>query len=207
MMKRSVSLFVTLCACAAAAHATIIPYWVTDGVYVPNQGFGGNFHNASVSVYIDPAQTTWIAWHDKTEPTIVNNNPFVGGYNWLGVDDYLNLTVTTPAGNTYTRRMDYNGSYGDPSGPQAVIFGAAPDAPNVERWNFSQQHTTFDLPGLFNDVITDPGTYTFDFAFHDAWYGSYGHTDIYLLVDAVPEPASLILLAFGSLLTSKRRRR
>ena len=121
------------------------------------------------------------------------------------LDDWLFLNVTTPGGSSYDRRMDYNSSYGTPSGHQAVIFGAAADAPNVERWNFGQVHTTFDMDGLFNDMMTTAGTYTFDFAFYDGYSGSYGHPDIYLLVDVIPEPASFSLLLLGAIPLLRKR--
>ena len=177
-------------------------HWVADADWHGSVGYGGNFDNASVSVYIDPSITNWIAWHDQTTPDVIGVQEFVGDWgNWLGIDDWMYLEVTTPGGSSYNRQMDYNSSYGTPSGHQAVIFGVAADAPNVERWNLGQVHTTFDMDGLFNDVITVAGTYTFDFAFWDGYSGSYGHPDIYLLVETevIPEPAMLALLGLGLL--------
>ena len=99
--------------------------------------------------------------------------------------------------------MDYNSSNGTASGPQAVIYGSAADAPNVERWNSSGIHTTFDEAGPFTSFFDAQGAgdYAFNFAFWDGYSGSYGFPKIYLLVDAdlsvIPAPSALILGSIG----------
>lgn len=169
-------------------------------------GAGPGFANATVDVFVDPAVTDWIAWHDQTLPTDVGGQDFVGSYTWIAVDDYLNLTVTNPSGASLTVQMDYNDAFGTSTGPQAVIFGTAADAPNVERWNLSQVHKTFDEPGAFNGLFTSAGNYTFSFSFYNIWTRNYGMPDVYLLVNTadqeIPEPATWFL--FGSGLAALR---
>ena len=131
------TLIIMLSMCSIG-YADIISYHVIDSMAGTNNydyntySYNYNFANSTVSgVYIDPAQTNWIAWHNQTTPYVHSSGQlFVGSYTWLGVDDYLTLTITDPLGNTLTRTMDDNGSYGDPFGPQAVIFGTAAAAPN-----------------------------------------------------------------------------
>ena len=85
----------------------------------------------SISVQINPAITNWIAWHDLTSPTIVDGAPYVGDYAWIAVNDYFDLTIKNPNGSTARVRMDYNNALADSYGPQAVIYGDAALAPNV----------------------------------------------------------------------------
>jgi hypothetical protein len=164
---------------------------------VPAYAYGGNFKNASITVSLDPSRTNWIAWHDHTTPDIYGTREIAGSNDWLGVDDYMFVTITNPAGvNTPRTRMDYNDGSGTPQGAQAVMYGSAAVAPDVKRGS-----RILDEAGLFTSFFDSSGAgdYTFRFEFWDGFYGSYRNPDIYLLVDAetVPVPGAALLAVLG----------
>ncbi len=161
-----------------------------------------------MSVYIDPSITNWVAWHDRTTPTVVGGVDYVGSYSWIAVDDYFDLTVTNPGGTSATIRMDYNDGLGVSSGPQAVIFGTAAAAPNVARWGASWSPASagtaanpkiFNEAGAFNSLFTTAGTYSFSFLGGNTGATHVSHPDMYLLVDAtvVPVPGAVLLGILG----------
>jgi len=176
-----------------SAHLIHEEYWV-------GSGYGGNYLNPSppTSVYVDPAVTNWIAWHNQTTPREAGGQEYVGGEWWLGTDDYFYLTIVNPDGASSKLRMDYNYSNGAWSGTQAVIYGTAADAPDVSRWNGSAWQV-IDEGGLFNSFCdtSGAGEYTFSFEFWDGYSGSRGIPDFYLLVDTedavAPEPSTLVI--------------
>ncbi|MCP4607278.1 MAG: hypothetical protein GY845_01000 [Planctomycetes bacterium] len=165
-------------------------------------GYGGNYLNTSLSVYVDPSITNWIAWHDQTTPDLIGGVEYVGDNSWLGTDDYFYLTITkSGGGSSGAILMDYNSSMGTASGPQAVMYGTAADAPNVHRSDLYGVHKYFDEAGPFTSFFDaqGAGNYTFNFAFWDGYSGSYGIPDMYLLVDAavVPVPGAVLLGMLG----------
>jgi hypothetical protein len=167
--------------------------------------------NTSVSTYIDPSITNWVAWHDQTSPTVVGGNSYVGSYTWIGVDDYFTLTITNPSGTSLTKLMDYNDGMGVSSGPQAVIFGTAAVAPDVKRWSpYVGYSGTFDEAGVFDSIFTTAGTYTFSFYGGNTGSTVIGYPDMYLLVDEisyVPVPSAVLLCGIGMGIAGLRLRK
>ena len=165
--------------------------------------------NTSMSTYIDPSITNWVAWHDRTTPTVVGGVDYVGSYSWIAVDDFFTLTVTNPGGTSTSILMDYNDAWGVSSGPQAVIFGTAAAAPNVARWGASwtpqpaggtaANPKIFNEGGAFNSLFTTAGTYTFSFLGGNTGASTVSHPNMYLLVDAtvVPVPGAVLLGMLG----------
>jgi hypothetical protein len=167
---------------------------------------------ATANVYIDPKATTWIGW--STVPQLITvagqgTSLYLGG----SVDDYFDLTITNPLGESVTVRLDANSVWGNYEGPQAVILGEAATTPDAYRRSpyFGQPpdvDSFIDEAGAFNTFFALPGSgagiYNFDFAFGDlnnGWIA--GHGDIYLLADvskvtsAVPEPETWLMLLVG----------
>lgn len=178
--------------------------------------------NETVSMYINPARTNWVAWHDQTTPTIHEGKEYVGDVAWIGVDDFFTLTITNPSGATLGGRMDYNDAWAVSSGPQAVIYGTAADSPDVTRWGASWSPSyyprspyikIFDEPGAFNSIFTTAGTYSFEFVSGNTGSTYVSYPDMYLLADiepvaTVPAPSAMVLGLIGlGAINSRLRRR
>ena len=161
---------------------------------------GAEYDFASVSLFIDPAVTNWIAWNNAPE-VVVSRASRPGevflGPGGFGTDDLISLTVVSPDGGSLTVDLDRNDATGRWSGPQNVIFGSAAAAPDVFRQypsfapvpgpgdTFAGPNTEFfiDEAGSHNAIFTTAGTYEFRFSFRNTATKSAGHPDIYLLVD------------------------
>lgn len=188
------------------AQALLISQFVDDP-YITYTG-GVPYDTAFANMYLDPENTIWLAWNtfpDVRIPNPANENEFYLGNGGFGTDDYFDLTITNPTGQSQTVRMDYNNFSGISSGPQNVIFGSEADAPDAYRcFTFSQ---IFDEAGAFNSIFNVAGDYGFSFAFGDNQNGdSATHDEIWLIGEVydssapiVPEPSTIILLFVGLL--------
>jgi hypothetical protein len=212
-MRNVVLVVISITAISVSSTQADISSTLIHNNYWFGSGYGGNYLNTSISVYIDPSITNWIAWHDHVAPDFIGTREYVGDHdNWLGTDDYFYLTISKSGGATSSRlRMDYNSGMGTASGTQAVIYGSAADAPDVHRSNLYGQHLYLDEAGLFTSFFDAQGAgmYNFNFQFYDGYSGSYGIPDMYLLVDevAVPLPGAVLLGALGLGVTGLRLRR
>ncbi|MDT8302590.1 MAG: hypothetical protein RQ760_13985 [Sedimentisphaerales bacterium] len=175
-------------------------------MHIANGGAG--YLNTSMSAYIDPSITNWVAWHDQITPTVIGGVSYVGSNSWIAVDDYFDLTITNPTGASATVRMDYNDGSAVSSGPQAVIFGTAAAAPDVRRWGASWSPASagtaanpkiFDEAGAFNSLFTTAGTYNFSFQSGNTGANYVSYPNMYLLVDStvVPVPGAVLLGMLG----------
>jgi hypothetical protein len=181
----------------------------------PAQYFGvpasGQYATATTTFFVDPAKTDWLAWNRFPDLRAVSDTSpgtlFLGTYT-PEVDDYFNLTVTNPLGQSMTVAMDQNGVLGAPIGLQSMIFGTAVAAPDVARGDNFHTPSFFDEAGGFNSIFTTAGNYRFDFSFQNIG-GPAGYPDVYLLAHTVPEPSSMILIVggLGALVAYGARRR
>ena len=184
--------------------------------YLPaNVASGLQYAWNSVSLYIDPASTNWIAWSDSFGTPPGTADPYACppgsciGRHGFGTDDFIRMTITGPTG-ALTLDIDHNDAYGNYTGPQMILFGTAAAAPDVYRRGLYGPTHYINEGGAFNALFVSPGTYTFDFSFRNMYPYSNGHTNIFLLVDVapVPEPSTAMLLLAGlGLLGFAARRR
>jgi hypothetical protein len=171
---------------------------------VPGQEFGsrptGQYATASTTLFVDPVATDWLAWNRFPDLRATSNaSPgqlFLGTYR-PEVDDYFNLKITNPLGQSMTVAMDQNGVLGAPSGQQSVIFGTAAAAPDVVRGDNLGSPSFFNEAGAFNSIFTVAGNYQFDFSFQNIG-GPTGYPDVYLLAHTVPESSTMCLVMFAT---------
>ena len=155
-------------------------------------GEGFEYDLASITVFIDPQATSWIAWNNSAAVTLSRDSrigeAFLGP-GGFGTDDYITITITNPNGESMTVELDHNDAYGRWEGPQNVIFGDSQAAPDVFR-----QYPAFADPpnkeffidegGSHETIFTVVGEYTFSFSFRNRFTGSASHPDTWLLVSA-----------------------
>lgn len=190
-----------------ASAAVLTPYFVKAGYTDLSAPFPpADYDTASISVYIDPATTDWIAWNTASSLVI----PYAGcsggyclGPGGYGTDDQIELTVTNPGGSSLTALIDVNDGYGVSSGIQNVIYGTAATAPDALRY-LDIYHTStllvFDDSGSHNAIFTTAGMYTFDFGWQNIATSGGSHPTTWLLVqteslETTPLPAALPLFA------------
>jgi Concanavalin A-like lectin/glucanases superfamily len=184
----------------AAALASRPPQpGIAAHLVVPAHSYGsqpvGQYATATTTFFVDPSKTDWIAWNRFRDLRAVSDSKpgqlLLGTYT-PEVDDYFNLTVTNPLGQSMTLAMDQNDAVGAPFGLQSVIYGAAATTPIVARGNNLGTPYLFDESGGFNSIFTTAGNYRFDFSFQNIG-GLAGYPDVYLLAHSVPEPSSVVV--------------
>jgi hypothetical protein len=161
----------------------------------------GQFATASTTFFVDPANTDWLAWNrfpDRRSVSDASPGQLFVGTRTPEVDDYFNLKITNPLGQSLTLAMDKNDVVGNPTGLQAMIYGTAAAAPDVVRGNNDATPTYLNEAGGFNSIFTVAGNYQFDFSFQNIG-GLAGYPDVYLLVHTIPEPTSIGLIALSVL--------
>ncbi|MCC7485570.1 MAG: PEP-CTERM sorting domain-containing protein [Burkholderiales bacterium] len=179
------------CVPGERAEALILSVPVDTSFVTTTSSPGAQYDFASVTTYINPGLTSWIAWNNA--PTLAFANPgctggFCLGPGGFGTDDFIRITVTNPSSVSQTVDLDQNTAFGNSFGQQNVVFGAAATAPDAIRTSPSfgsppSTTTIFNEAGAFNGVFTTAGMYRFDFSFRNAFTNSGGHQNIYLLSD------------------------
>ena len=190
----SVVLIVLLSNMTPARANTITATHISNSLIDMSAASGGaQFDSASVSVFVDPAITQWIAWNDATQ--VVKTHPSRPGEVFLGpggigVDDFIRLTVTrvSPA-SSLTLDIDQNTGVAVSFGTQNVIFGTAAAAPDVMRapGGFPGPVQFLDEAGSHNSIFTSAGFYNFQFSFRNQFASSAAHPEMWLLQNTVPE--------------------
>ena len=193
-----------------------------DGFFAPASSPIGQYDLASVTVFINPAVTNWIAWNDT--PTVSRadgsfpGQTFLWGGGGFGSDDFIVVTVTNPVGGSLAVSMDLNNSLGAHvlTDPMQVILGTAAAAPNALRIDAfgatAGTRRVFNEAGAHNSVFTVAGNYTFQFSFRNQFGTGAGHYNTYVLVDTVdvsgvPEPETWMAgLAAGVICMLRWRR-
>ena len=179
------------CVLVQRADALIISVPVDTQFVTSASSPGAQYDFASVTTYIDPTLTSWIAWNNAPTLALANTGctgGFCLGPGGFGTDDFIRLTITNPSSASLTVDLDQNTALGNSFGQQNVIFGAAATAPDAIRTSppFGSPPsvtTIFNEAGAFNAVFTTAGMYRFDFSFRNAFTNDGGHQNIYLLSD------------------------
>lgn len=186
-----IAIATALCMSGQRAEALVISTPVDLPFGTTSSSPGAQYDFASVSRYINPALTSWVAWNDASTVRVANpgcTGGFCLGPGGFGTDDFIRLTITNPSSVSMTVDLDQNTALGNSFGPQNVIFGAAATAPDAIRTSPSfgsppSTTTIFNEAGAFNSLFTTAGVYRFDFSFRNAFTNAGGHGDIYLLSD------------------------
>ena len=175
-------------------------------------GSGAEFDFASATVFVDPAQTSWIGWNDF--PSISYTHPsrpgeFFFGPGGIGVDDFIRLTVVQQqSGQSLAVDIDQNDGFAVSSGTQNLIYGTAADAPDAARdpGGFPGPPQFLNDAASHNSIFTAAGNYEFQFSFRNVYGSGAAHPDMWLLVSTVPEPGCAALSVIGLLALLQRRR-
>lgn len=205
-------------ALAPTASATVIAHFVAD--QFDANGGPNPYDSATVTVYVDPATTLWIAWNDSD--TVRDIGARTSGCSlgeaWAGhcfgpffgsTNDAVDITVVNPQSTAQTIRYDNNSTFNVPTDQQSVIYGNANDAPDSLRNDFNDTLYILDEAGAHNGVFTTAGFYDFTFSWVDVYGPVRGHPDTWLLMEVVggvPEPATGALLGGALALLGWARR-
>lgn len=223
-LRRWSMLLLLLAIWPSASEAAITATFVDGGFSaVGTPGGDLQYDFATVTVFINPAVTNWVAWNDTATVSRTDGSfPgqfFLWGGGGFGTDDFIRLTVTNPSAAVLTVDLDHNNAFGAHvlTDPMQVIFGtaaAAPDALRIDAFGSTAgTKRVFNEGGAFNSIFTTAGNYKFDFSFRDRFAGGQGHSNVFLLVDTVPtngvpEPSSLALFGgLGAIVVARRLRR
>lgn len=197
MCRNLVSACGLLLLCSNGANCEIASNFVTPPYENLDAAPGGaEFNHATVSRFVDPENTNWIAWNECPDLRTVNPvNPKehllgITVMPYIGVNDFIRLTVTNPLGRSLTVDIDRNGLDAEPIGTQSVIFGQAELAPDVYRYSPITARTfILNEAGSHNPIFGPAGTYTFDFSFRNQHLWGASNEASWLLLDVLPSPA------------------
>jgi len=175
-------------ATARMATAGTQATFVTRAASVSNAGAGATYDSATVALYIDPAQTNWIAWNDQ--PRLEGYGQYPGeSLLWAGrgygCADSIMLTITSPTGTSLQYEIDRSDANGVLNGYQQVLFGNPAAAPDIIRLDRQGNLRRQNEGGAFNQLFTTAGTYQLNFSFINRWGCTASHPETWLLVDTI----------------------
>ena len=189
------------------ASATIMADQIDTPFGTSSAPPGSIYDTASLNVFIDPGNTSWMALSIGT--ALRSDLPNLSGIPTIQstqMDDAIYLTASLGGITSSTILLDDNDAYGRSVGNQAVFYGSfnsvgsfcnglfsnPPVAGYCARPETGLLTTFFDTYGA--------GTYTLSLSFLNRYTYNAGHSNVFLLRDAteqVPEPASLALMGIG----------
>lgn len=172
-------------------HAVVISDLIDTGTGpVSPVAVGATYDSASITVFIDPAATNWMALSIGTNLT--SGLPNLAGIPSIQspqMNDRIQLTVSFGASTTSTT-LDQNDAFNQYIGNQAVFFGSFS---SVGRFNGSTTATYLGLPetGALTSFFLShgAGNYVLTVNSINDFSSDAGHGTIYLLRDVtVPVP-------------------
>lgn len=167
------------------------------GAFPPTSGMeiDAPYDSASFTVYIDPAETDWIAFsgadHLVDQPAGGADAAPDGVLDILfpDVDDFLVIVATVNGVDSGPYVIHDRDAAGTPIGDQAVIYGYHPSVWSVSRIDWSTDPaTSYTATGPEEGDMTSfidaqgAGEYHFEVTFYNQWTSWVAHGPLFLLV-------------------------
>ena len=148
----------------------------------------GSAHSLRFAVHIDPNHTNWIAWSLANKVIDREGVSEIGSLEGgqAGVRGQIEVSIVSPMGKrSGPYVLDAEDEAGNPTGPQAVIFGREHLTPEVVRADGAGREVKLIETGVANDFIRDSGVgyYVFEFDFSGTPDQGLAYDSLYLIMD------------------------